>query len=249
MTYAGGEPYSGFAEFYDEMLGATAFECWRENFERLSNRYTMRFETAADIACGTGWAARYLAGRCRRVYAVDRSEAMLRIASRRKAPGEVIVIRQSFEELKLPERVDLLTCNFDSLNYLLEEAALAATFARFRSSLEQGGFAVFDMNTARELSGWMGTEVRVHRPAGAASFWELGWDPGTRLSSVKMTNFSRREGGFLMSAEEHVERAYDLGPLVDMIIDAGFAGVGALDARGLGRVDDETRRVQFVARA
>jgi len=243
------EPYSGFAEFYDEMLGATAFECFRENFERLSNRYSMHFETAADIACGTGLAAQYLARRCGRVYAVDRSEAMLAVAASRVYGGEVIIVRQSFEELELPERVDLLTCNFDSLNYVLDESLLAETFARFRSSLVDGGFAVFDMNTARELSGWMGTEVRVHRPAGAASFWVLEWDPEARMSTVKMTNFRRRGGAFVVSAEEHVERAYDVGPLLEMISAAGFSGVEALDARGLGRVDEGTRRVQFVARA
>ncbi len=70
---------------YDELMGITAFEVWGENFERIVNRYSIGFEKAADVACGTGLAAGYLAERCGLVYAVDRSASMLAIAESRKS--------------------------------------------------------------------------------------------------------------------------------------------------------------------
>jgi ubiquinone/menaquinone biosynthesis C-methylase UbiE len=242
-------PYRDLAKMYDEMVGNTAFECWSENFERLVNRYDIAFEVAADVACGTGLAVEYLSARCGRVYGVDRSPWMLEVARSTRGADNVILLEQTFTTLSLPEHVDLLTCNFDSLNYVLEEGELDEAFRRFASSLRPGGYAVFDMNSTRELEIEWGTQVGLHRTSVGLSIWESDWDPTSSINTLRMTNFVRIEGDtYRMSEETHRERSYDLGLLTELLDEAGFSWAAALDARGLGMVDDDTRRVQFVAR-
>jgi len=243
-------PYREIAAMYDELVGDAAFDCWRENFERITNRYSILFETACDVACGTGLAAVYLAQKCRRVYGVDVSPSMLAVASRRAGAGEVVFLEQSFADLDLPERVDLLTCNFDSLNYLTVEEELRAALVRFAASVVPGGCAIFDMNTYRELADGLGQAVLVHQTGAGFSIWESTWDEAACTSTLQMTNFMRRDDGlFEMSRETHREKSYDLGVITAAVIDAGFKRVEAFDARGLGAVGDDTRRVQFVALA
>lgn len=244
-----GEAYRELALLYDELVGLTAFECWRENFERLVNRNGVRYELAADVACGTGLAAAYLASRCRRVYAVDASGSMLEVAARRCPPEKVTLLRQSFTELALPEPVDLLTCNFDSLNYLTDEEDLSEAFARFAASLRGGGWAVFDMNTVAELSSGTGDPVMVHRLSAGYSVWESSWDPETRTNTLLMTNFVERDDGlYEISEEVHRERAYDATFIEEALRSAGFVTVEYSDAKGLSAVGPDTRRVQFLAR-
>lgn len=242
-------PYRALASIYDELVGQTAFECWLENFDRLTRKNGVRFRTAADVACGTGLAAEHLAALCERVYAVDISSEMLEVASARHGRRNISYLCQGFTELELPEKVDLLTCNFDSLNYLTDERDLAEAFTRFAGSLNSGGWAIFDMNTCRQLEAGSGEAVLVHRLQGAFSVWESSWDPSSRINTVKMTNFVEEPGGrYVMTEETHRERAYDLEYIREALLGAGFSSVEAFDAKGLSRPDGDTRRVQFVAR-
>jgi SAM-dependent methyltransferase len=244
-----GRPYHELALIYDELVGDTAFDLWRENFEQLRARHGFDFDLAADIACGTGHAAFYLAGFCRKVYGVDVSSEMLDAARGRSTADNVVFLEQSFTALELPERVDLLTCNFDSLNYLVAEEEVVETLGRFARSLRPGGWCVFDMNTTRELEVEWGTSVFVHRVSRGVALWEADWDPQERINTLKMTNFIKEKNGlYRMSEETHRERSYDTGFIVRALDGAGFSSVETYDARDLTGVTGDTRRVQFVAR-
>lgn len=242
-------PYREIANIYDELVGNTAFECWLENFVRIVERYGIGFRVCADVACGTGLAAQYLSRVCERVYAVDISHWMLEVARGREYSSEVIFLEQPFTGLQLPEKVDLVTCNFDSLNYLLEEKELAETLRRFAKSLKPDGYAIFDMNTTRELANEWGDDVLLHRLSNAFSVWETSWDAEARVNTVRMTNFIEADDHtYSMSEEIHRERAYDLELLFRYMRKAGFSKVDAFDAKDLGGVGEDTRRVQSVAR-
>jgi ubiquinone/menaquinone biosynthesis C-methylase UbiE len=245
----GSRPYSELALIYDELVGDTAFDCWRENFEQLRARLGFDFDVAVDVACGTGHAAFYLAGICRKVYAVDISSEMLEVARGKSNVDNVVFLEQSFTGFELPERVDLLTCNFDSLNYLLAYEDVVETLDRFARSLKQGGWCVFDMNTTRELEVECGNSVLVHRVSRGMAVWESDWDPQERVNTLRMTNFLRERGGlYRMSEETHRERSYDTGFIVGALEASGFSLIQAYDARDLTGVTEKTRRVQFVAR-
>jgi ubiquinone/menaquinone biosynthesis C-methylase UbiE len=242
-------PYREIAKIYDELVGKAAFECWLENFLQVVERYGIGFRICADVACGTGLAAQYLSRVCERVYAVDLSHWMLEVARGRQYSSEVIFLEQPFTGLLLPEKVDLVTCNFDSLNYLLEEKELAETVRRFSRALEHGGYAIFDINTTRELAEGWGDDVLFHRLSNAFSVWETSWDAEARINTVRMTNFIRvDDDSYGMSEEVHRERAYDLELILGYLRKAGFSKTEAFDAKDLGGVDEDTRRVQFVAR-
>jgi SAM-dependent methyltransferase len=173
---------------------------------------------------------------------------MLEVA-RSRCPGEkTVFMRQTFTGLELPEQVDILTCNFDSLNYLTEPSDLARALVRFGNSLRPGGYAIFDMNTAGSLEASQSEEVMVHRVSAGLSLWESSWDAASRINTVRMTNFVRKADGlYAMSEEVHRERAYDLQVVEDALLSAGFARVESWDARYLSKVSGDTRRVQFLA--
>jgi ubiquinone/menaquinone biosynthesis C-methylase UbiE len=242
------ELYRDLARMYDELVGNAAFDCWRDNFERIARRNEIRFTIAADVACGTGLAAEYLSRSCERVYAIDLSADMLRVAEQRCGGAGVVLLQQGFTELSLPEQVDLLTCNFDSLNYLTDEDDLREALSRFGKALKPGGWAVFDMNTtaAFELE-W--DDLMLHRTGIGLSVWESSWDPVRSIAELMMTNFVRRpDGAFDMSEETHRERSYDTLVVLEALEAASFARVEMFDARGLSAVTSDTRRIQFVAK-
>ncbi|MGH7908959.1 MAG: class I SAM-dependent DNA methyltransferase, partial [Thermodesulfobacteriota bacterium] len=141
-------PYTELAAMYDATLGGPFFVGARKAFEDLAKRYGINFRSAADIGCGTGLFARYLS-RCWGVptFAVDRSPAMLAIAMRNCTGCEVGLLQQDIRCLQLPQPVDLVTANFDTLNYLLNGPDLRLALWRIYENLQPSGYFIFDVIT------------------------------------------------------------------------------------------------------
>src|SRR5262245_19635223 len=96
-------PYSQLAAAYDQALGLQSFALAKRGFEWVARRYGLRFSSAADVGCGTGLFACYLA-RCWKtsVFGVDRSREMLTIAACRCRNRNIHFLRQDIRRLQLP---------------------------------------------------------------------------------------------------------------------------------------------------
>ena len=141
-------PYTELAAMYDATLGVPFFVGARKAFEEIIKRYGINFRSAADIGCGTGLFARYLSRRWGvPTLAVDRSPAMLAIAMRNCTGCKVGLLQQDIRCLQLPQPVDLVTANFDTLNYLLNGLDLRQTFRRIYVNVRPGGYFIFDLIT------------------------------------------------------------------------------------------------------
>jgi SAM-dependent methyltransferase len=238
-------PYSGLAPLYDALLGRLFFPKLRRAFEHVVRRYKIRFNSAADAACGTGVFLRYLQRRgLKRLYGIDRSMAMLQVALVKSDGRGIRYLRHDFTHMRLPEPVDLLTCNFDSLNYLLSPKELLKALRRFRECLEISGFLVFDMITLNQP--WSGLRGRdEHAVVNGAHFWRsMRLDPrsGFQTSWVCIARDGR-------SFEEiHDQRAYPVMIVLKLLDQAGFEPVGAHDFDSLQAPGPLTRRVVYVAR-
>lgn len=241
-------PYSTSAGIYNRMVGLFAFEHWRENFERLEKRNGFDLSQVADVACGTGLASQYLSGRGAAVFASDLSLCMLKEAVGGRGSERVRYVQQDMRHLQTPGRVTFINCATDSMNHLLSEVDIKLALASFRAALRPGGYAVFDMNTAwqlREGSDSMSWEFDVEDQH---MRWVSAWDENKMIYSLTLIFTARGEDGEDI-VEVHLERAYEITWVREALIGLGFTRVEMLDAAGLGKVGDRTRRVIFVARA
>ena len=173
---------------------------------------------------------------------------MLGIAAERTRGMGVELFRQDMRRLCLPRQVTLVTCNTDSLNYLLEEDDLAGTLAGFHRALEPGGCAVFDMNTISQLSGQEDSHIWKIREGNVRLYWRSGYDDATGIATLEMRHVVESPRGNRFYREVHRERGYELERIGELVKRAGFDAVYAWDAAGLGPVNESTRRLQFLAR-
>jgi SAM-dependent methyltransferase len=239
-------PYDAIAPGYDAALGRASLARAVALLRHVVNRYGIAFRSAADLGCGTGLFAAYLARRWRiPVYAVDRSPAMLREALRNGSSRHVVLMCQDFRALRLPRPVDLMTANFDALNYLLHPADLVATFRRVHHDLRPGGHFVFDLVTDRVP--WRGghTYARKLPGSGGGLLQRLVWNPVRRLFSTTLT---RGLGHGCEAAERHLQRAYPAGEAVRLLRQAGFSVRAVLDALTGRHATSDCPRIVVVAR-
>lgn len=241
-------PYSITAALYDRMIGRFAFEQWRENYERLNKRYQLDLTCCADVACGTGLASRHLAQGGTTILAVDRSPEMLKAAVAATRGLKVILLRQDMRYLYLPRRVSLIICATDSINYLLKAKDIRRALRSFNLNLTTGGYILFDMNTAWQLREGSAEEPWDFEVDGECMRWISDWDEKSFTATLRLIFLETRGEGGLPLCEVHRERAYPAHWMGEELEKAGFETRAILDAAGLGKVGEMTRRIQFVAR-
>ena len=218
------------------------------NFEYLKAWYGIRFSSAGDIACGPGHFAAYLSTYGIPVFAADMSTAMIRLARRRYGRRRITFLVQDMRNLALPCAVDLLTCNFDSLNYLVRYADLRRALMAFRFNLNPLGHLIFDSITgvSREPEGVPFT-LRYEMP-GVISTWYIRSDPQTGLRTVRMCNLRNKRGRRqIVTQEVHRQRAWPIGLLADLLRRIGFRIKSIRAGDTLKMADKGTRRAVFIA--
>jgi len=210
--------YGGLARYYDLILGDPFFADLRRMFERVVRHHQIPFSSAADVGCGTGTFVRYLGGRRIPVFGVDREPEMLRRAIEKNTGTGARFFLQDLRDLHLPQPVELITCTFDSLNYLLTHRDLRAALRGFRRNLSPGGHAIFDLVSAQPR--WPPDQPRVERRQ---------WP---KVLITRVTTHDPRNGlqtarviidhGSDVFVETHVQRAYQVKEVVDAIAGAGL---------------------------
>jgi SAM-dependent methyltransferase len=239
-------PYDVIAPGYDAALGRASLARAVGLLRHVIKRYGIAFRSAADLGCGTGLFAAYLARRWRiPVYAIDRSPAMLREALRNGSSRHIVLIRQDVRALTLPCPVDLMTANFDALNYILRPADLVGTFRRVHRDLRPGGHFVFDLVTDRQP--WRAGRSYARRlpGSGGSLLQRLVWDPVQRLIATTLT---RGLGRGVEAMEQHLQRAYPASEVVRLLHQAGFSVRAVLDAVTGRHANSDCPRILVVAR-
>jgi SAM-dependent methyltransferase len=223
-----------------------------------------------DLACGTGAAALAFAAAGCQVIGIDQSPAMLSIARGRArdagydtgfVEGDIrnlndeggtmsneefaknhissfIVHRSSFE---------LVTCFYDSLNYLVDDGDLDDVFAGAAAALRPGGFLIFDINTEAEYITWDERDVVVYDGRDCLVYNKLSYDTDVRLAEGRIAWFVRETELWWRGEETHIQRAWSDDEVCGALVGAGFALVGRYDTEG-NQARQDTGRTIYVAR-
>jgi SAM-dependent methyltransferase len=242
-------PYSGLAWVYDDIVGDAMFPLIRRNVEQAIRRYRITFSSVADLGCGTGSFIHYLQRFGVPVIGVDRSAQMLQVAAMKCGPGSGIsFLQQEIARFRLPCPVDLITCNFDTLNYILKTDELFEVFKRVNFNLTTAGHFIFDIlcpiRDEEKLHAAV-QEIRLPRFRGK---WTTYWNPQKHRTVVYMVHlFKRSKTGWTRMEEVHRQRWYHSKLICDLIGKAGFRPRGAHEAQTFKPATSHTHWVKWIA--
>ncbi|MBM3296351.1 MAG: methyltransferase domain-containing protein [Candidatus Aminicenantes bacterium] len=138
--------YDALAERYDREQDLAFFSPVRraeeERFTAGIGRFLRPAHSVLEIGAGTGRFTLPLAGRCRRVLAVDPSPRMLRLLeskAREKGLGNIETFSGRVGDLPIREPFDVV-CSFSSFEYITD---LPGLFRKIRPFLKDGGVLYF----------------------------------------------------------------------------------------------------------
>jgi len=242
--------YQQFAHIYDKMKH-DEFSVRMFNYtQRILKRLRYRPKSVLDLACGTGTAAVKWAGNNVKTFGIDGSEHMLEIAQI-KADDEhapVMFSRQSMASFSLPQQVDLVTCYFDSINYLLSLDDVERCFKSVNRALYPSGYFIFDFNTPEAMKTLWDTQTYADESDDLAWIWKNCYFAKTKQAQIRATFFVRQGDIWERFDEIHAERGYTITEIKKLLMAAGFQVNHVYDCLHFTKPDRQSVRVAIVAR-
>jgi ubiquinone/menaquinone biosynthesis C-methylase UbiE len=206
-----------------------------------------------DMACGEGTFAVTMAAKGWQVTGVDASFQMLNHARQKAEQTRVSVefLNRDMRHIDFTEQFDLVTCWYDSLNYMLRTNDLRKVFSKVNAALKPGGYFIFDMNTIYHLTvGWQRHVNFIQQDT--PDLFEIhrnSFNYESQVATVEIICFVRRGEFWERFEEKHQERGYQLEHIHEMLDKAGFnqmAEYGSLSEQT--GVDEDSIRVFMVTR-
>jgi len=217
---------------------------------KLLPRHGFAGTTALDLACGTGTVAVALARQGLQVYAIDSSPAMIEQARRKVAEAKVDIAFscQDMRSFTLPTQVDLVTCLYDSLNYLLSPADLTQAFRQVWAALRPGGLLLADVNTPAALTHIWGCDTYFGESPTVSIAMQNTYDEARCQSTVTITGFVRHSDLYERFQEEHVQRGYTPAEVTTALTTAGLRVIAHYECFSFDDPGPASQRVMYVVR-
>lgn len=225
--------YKGFAYLYTK--GPYHFsERIAKYLPGILKKFRAKPKTLLDIACGDGRFAVAMAKKGIEATGFDSSVHMLKYAKMRakKAGVKIDFIHQKMQNLSFNKKFDLVTCWFDSLNYLLTKKELIKTFRNVSKVLNKNGLFIFDMNTIYGLSvNWQDNSPCVIQDTD--KLFEVHICPPIfkrNIATLRIIGFIKQGRHWCKVVEVHKERGYRLSEIRKSFKKAHFKELGCWES-------------------
>lgn len=243
--------YERFATIYDRVMRGVDYDTWAEYLLNLAVKFGFDYSRLCDLACGTGSLALVLAEKGCHVLGVDRSVPMLeqaRIKSKACSEGALRWMEGDLTGFELGESFSLITCLYDSLNYLLSEEAVEACLKHVFRHLHPGGGFVFDVTTEYNIIANFADYTFAENLEDSSYIWENKYDIAQKIISSDVTLFYRDGDRFFKEVETHRQKIYPTPRIDSMARAAGFDVLAAYDGFTFNPPGPKAERVHFVCR-
>ena len=208
------KPYRRLSQVYDSGWGdfSEQYVYW---IHRLLRERGLTQARVLDLACGTGTLAVELAKCGHVVHGIDISPKMISKAKAKSTKlSSVSFDVQDMIRFKVDGKFDLVTCTYDSINYICNLIDLRKMLIRVASALREAGLFIFDSNTERLYQNHS-DETLMRELNGQQFIEECRYDSARNEAT---TTFSFSDGTY----EIHRQRPYDYDELDPLLRSAGL---------------------------
>ena len=203
-------------------------------------------ELILEMACGTGGLTEKLA-RDYKIHAFDLSDDMLSVCQNKIRSKNLKLFKQNMAGFSAPASYDAIFSVGDSLNYVTDVKDFEAAIKSSYDHLKDGGIFIFDLNTEYKFKNI--PPVTVDEVEDVLYLWENIYDEEKKLNTYGVNFFRNiKDNDYKRFYEEHLERAYDLSFVKNLLEKTGFKDIEVYDDYEFKEVRDETSRYTFITR-
>lgn len=246
------EAYTGFAAVYDHFMKEIPYQNWADYLAGLLKEYGILDGLICELGCGTGNVTRLLAAKGYDMIGIDSSFEMLSLAKEKESENsKILYLMQDMREFELYGTVAGIVSLCDSMNYLTKEEELKKVFQLVNNYLDPNGIFIFDLKTTYYFETVLGTTTFTENEEDCSLIWENFYDSKTRLNEYALTIYRLADPKrkFYERIEElHLQRAYPLEQIKELLVSAGMEFVAAYDALTKHPPTDTSERIYVIAK-
>lgn len=205
--------YGQLAFVYDRLMDHVDFSGFVDFYLDAVQRFGWKGQYILDLACGTGNITLELMKRGYNVWGLDISEEMLAVADEKlfRCGFTPRLICQDMRNIKIPGEFDLVTCAFDSLNYLVQEKDMNSAFSNVFDILSSQGFFLFDLNSLYKFENILGQETYTFVDDDICYIWQNYYDDVEKIADIQLHIFVKKQADVYKCFQEyHQERYYSV---------------------------------------
>ena len=223
---------------------------WADYIQSVFARFEAAPKDLLELACGTGAMACVLDDRGYRMTGIDRSESMIAVAKRKALDGRRDIRFQAGDMVRMPApgSYDAVLCLYDSINYVVDEADIAAMLNGLRGVLRAGGLFVFDVCTEINSRRYFHNQVDQESDGDFSYIRRCEYLPETRIQVNEFQITFNREGKRCTTRERHEQRIYPVARLAEICRESGYRVLGAFDGFSFEEASEKSDRVHYVVR-
>ena len=205
-------PYSELAQIYDHVMRHVDYIRWADYIQSVFTRFETTPKDVLELACGTGAMACILDDRGYRMTGIDRSESMIAVAKRKSVDTRRAIRFQVGDMVRMPVSgsFDAVLCLYDSINYVMDEADIAAMLNSLRCVLNAGGLFVFDVCTRSIRAGTSITRSTRRAKGISPTSGVASMSPRRAYRSTNSSLPSTAKGKRYSTRERHEQRIYPI---------------------------------------
>ena len=135
--------YKKFGYYYDEVMSKLNYDLWLEFIEP----YLKKGDKILDLACGTATLVTMLNMKGYDAEGLDLSETILEIAKEKQKVNHqnFNLYHADMTNFKIDKKYDMITCFFDSVNFLNNKTKIKQLFSSVKNHLNDKGYFICDI--------------------------------------------------------------------------------------------------------
>ena len=200
--------YKKFAYYYDEVIQETNYDLWVEFVEP----YLKKDDKILDLACGTGTFVTMLKlNGYENVSGLDLSDEIIEIANEKRKINRLDInfYVEDMMFFKVSEKQDVITCFFDSVNFLKDKNEIKKLFNAVYNALKPNGYFIFDVFSKEMLKEYTNNKYEKDFET-----FKINWITKKINSSTLKHEIEINEDGELIN-ESYYEYYHPLNELMD----------------------------------
>lgn len=236
------QPYEKIGLVYDHILQHIDYADWAGYIADICVAHNHKPLNSLDLACGTGAFINELQAYEINVHGMDLSSSMVEMAQKRTGLDGGRIRCGNMTTDRFEQSFDLVSCLFDSINYLLQPAAVTAFIDHVNAQLTDSGLFIFDVVTQRACKEYFFDFTETDTVDGIDYERHCTYDLN---SNEQHSHFTIQADGKTFT-EHHVQKIYSLKE-VDAIIEASTMQTVAIYSDfELEKPDRYTERAHYV---
>lgn len=227
------------APYYDTIMTRVKYERWESILLQLSKLIDNKKSKInyLDVACGTGTLIQKLSKYGWDAVGVDISPSMLKIATQNYKKANFILA--DMRNLPFSPHFDILSCLFDSINFILDEEGIFLALKSMRTALAPGGILYFDCVTEQMVKMYYSEREWHENYKNFKTVWKSVYDENSKMATLSILVKG-------IGWTNVYQRIYPIEVFLEAIKSADLTLLVYGDTNNWSRIDHTTVRVDFV---